>query len=1317
MNSHAQLSPSFLPPPPPPLAGQPGRPSNFNSPTASPSVLSFAQGAASAPPPPRYHPYAHRELSSSSQLSAQIAANPVSPPPLSGGVSSAINSPRSPPGTLSPQTHSPRMAMRAGPSMVVEYNPQQWGSRGQTGAGAFIPHSALTNTRQANPEDGLPSPPPPYTPAHGQGASNTPPASSSQSFRPRLPYLQTSVPTPPSSLGSMTSPPPMSASTMISPASSMLRNVMSPGSMLTPVSSVGSQPMNFPPPPQAGGRDRSTSRSRSRFGLSALARGISQDRSTPSHTPEPPPVAIARPRPAPGRVNGAANRMSVYVQPTQPVIEPPSARRSASAGSAGHQIMPSDQPPSYEQGLPPPPPGPPPPGPRTAHGETHHRNGSIQLGNDLVPILSMPTRRPGRVRTNISNLGPVPPTPAGWTETNDIAPPMPRIPSPNTSTSSQSEYDDTPSESSSDERISRRDESGHSFRSHERRDSTVKGLRERRSESRAARDRILSPDGEIVGNPLENQLADLTLNLATSNLNRQGAVKKSRASMSPKEAPPMNRSTVGNRRDTAILSPPNSTTQPQSAASVHSIPPKSLPTPPPTDRSIASTNPSPQIRQSSAAGKRRALAWNEPSGDPEADTFTRESVERHQTFIEKERVARSDRERLELFAEYIVMESRLRRDRYSTAFSGMAGDILDLTRDLWRPTQLPVPTPTTAASMHSTTSTNSVVRTGGTSTPQPRPEQLSRQGSFETQNTSPMSGGANFTPRTDSASPSSIKSADARDSQARNYKPVLSPILSMAMSTVLDGDEPRGRSSSRWWESEQGSVGNGRQVERTKRESKYMGLHREARYNLQYENEPSPAMASTPGTGRAGPSTGEYPPEKVGWHDSSQHEPLSAPPYSIPNTPSATYGLDVSRLVTLPPPYPRHYPALSNAHPDLSDYRATRRMLNDLNEISEKKTSYTNKISHQRAVQAQEDAARVAQMRHSIAEQIRQGTLSYTDAAAAEDRFHASEAASKHAALRKEFEDFKPKVIAPLTALLTTRIAKATEAINSLRDSLTTGATEASPDAPMEEGDERPELLEKLKLLKWLVESREVLHRELFILDAERCDKYRDLIAAELTDSAEIANAQRFFASDARSRWAEFERAARSRVETLQSVVEAHVNRGVQDQLSAFWDICPGLLELVKKIPGDSSILAGLRVSVPHAEIQENPSYSNWPLQYLFSLLGHAEKATYQFIENQVGLWCLHNEVSLSVMRASLTVVRAERCVEEDRERDDEELDAEMKEMAVYEEEQLSRQLKDRVNEVESQWKEALGSSLSACLERVEWSLRETGGWDESLRE
>src|SRR5690606_22265771 len=112
----------------------------------------------------------------------------------------------------------------------------------------------------------------------------------------------------------------------------------------------------------------------------------------------------------------------------------------------------------------------------------------------------------------------------------------------------------------------------------------------------------------------------------------------------------------------------------------------------------------------------------------------------------------------------------------------------------------------------------------------------------------------------------------------------------------------------------------------------------------------------------------------------------------------------------------------------------------------------------------------------------------------------------------------------------------------------------------------------------------------------------------------------------------EYETEALQRIEQFMDVIEENVKRGVETHLSAFWDIAPPLLDLVQQIPDD---LDNLRIKIPPAEYQENPSYHEFPLQYLYSLLCHAEKSTYQFIESQTNLLCLLHEVKSGVMTTS----------------------------------------------------------------------------------
>ncbi|MGI4812116.1 MAG: hypothetical protein ACRYGG_02055, partial [Janthinobacterium lividum] len=58
----------------------------------------------------------------------------------------------------------------------------------------------------------------------------------------------------------------------------------------------------------------------------------------------------------------------------------------------------------------------------------------------------------------------------------------------------------------------------------------------------------------------------------------------------------------------------------------------------------------------------------ELDGPERPKTFADRALERHRIFIEKEANAPSDSERLHIFTEYMVAESRIRRDRYEEVF-------------------------------------------------------------------------------------------------------------------------------------------------------------------------------------------------------------------------------------------------------------------------------------------------------------------------------------------------------------------------------------------------------------------------------------------------------------------------------------------------------------------------------------------------------------------------------------------------------------------------------------------------------------------------
>lgn len=409
---------------------------------------------------------------------------------------------------------------------------------------------------------------------------------------------------------------------------------------------------------------------------------------------------------------------------------------------------------------------------------------------------------------------------------------------------------------------------------------------------------------------------------------------------------------------------------------------------------------------------------------------------------------------------------------------------------------------------------------------------------------------------------------------------------------------------------------------------------------------------------------------------------------------------------------------MNNNHPDLASVRTNLRTLTDLSEVHSTKEAFRTKVLAQRTQQADEASSRRREMRHNIQEQLSLGQMTYASAAAAESQFNEHEVLLTQRAVQTEFDAFQPEVMSPLHALLSERITKANACMSQLQSGLSDEADDnASKNEiqPQEEGDEMPELLEKLNLLKWLFEARETLHRELFELENERNQRYRDVVVTPFRARGEgdkIGDAEQFFEQDACERKDGFVKKKLRRFEEFSRFVEEQVQLGADAHLNAFWDIAPGLLAVVQKVPVED--LRGFDVHIPPGEYEENPRYHEFPLQYLYSLLDHAEKATYQFIESQTNLMCLLHEAMTGVMVAGLGSLESQRVAEGE---DSEAVKLEMQEIRKAEEERLTMDLKEKVSTIETQWRDGLGSGLAGCKDRVEAFLKEQGGWDEALKE
>ena len=630
--------------------------------------------------------------------------------------------------------------------------------------------------------------------------------------------------------------------------------------------------------------------------------------------------------------------------------------------------------------------------------------------------------------------------------------------------------------------------------------------------------------------------------------------------------------------------------------------------------------------------------------------FLQDAIQRHKTFVEKEACAADETEALKTFADYILAESQIRRQRYSKAWESFRVD--DVRRNMF---ELPVNQPSKMK-------------------PQPKLD----------------------IPQNRPGRPESA--------WWNNYQPCLSPIASLNMSN--DEMSSRGRAPSRWWESKTGSSSEGaeRRVQRSKRESKYMGLPREA---MQWDQELTPSqpkdVSMSYGPTEYGPD--EYPPEKVGWHEGSPANSTGTG-YQYPGSRS----LDISRLITLPPPYPRHHPAVNNSHPDLVTHRTTVRSITDLTEVKTTRHRYKADVERMLQEHQQQVDEGHRHFKSNIQSQIQEGSLTFAEAAEAEAAMIVEENERERIMVKRQLDTYQEIVLKPMHEILVDRIGRATACINELSSLLSDDAQRGTPDETQEEGDEKPELLEKLTQLKWLFEAREQLHRESFDLISDRDDKYKAVALLPYKQSKnedKLRETQAFFSQDALDRRVNFENEALTRFESFLDVIERNVVRGVEVQLSAFWDIAPSLLALVQQVPEN---LQGFQVQIPADEYEENPSYHAHPLQYLYTLLSHAEKSSYQFIESQTNLLCLLHEVRSAVMRANQILVEAERIKRGETE---EQVRREMMETRADEELALTTDLKDKVATVEGQWTEALGSQIEGLRERVKEQLVSEDGWDD----
>ncbi len=792
------------------------------------------------------------------------------------------------------------------------------------------------------------------------------------------------------------------------------------------------------------------------------------------------------------------------------------------------------------------------------------------------------------------------------------------------------------------------------------RDSSVKGLRERRNLRRSINDSDVQRPLVVSTNPW----ADAMTSAASTTRSPTDFSDVTGPNDSQMTSPVLERS-LGSFRNKGVVTSPYhevgmSPMSPVRRSSRHSFgdvsqgQTKALPTPPLSHKAPVSARSVPA-----------SITTTFPNMHVDSDDdFITESLQRHRSFLAREGAATSDGEKMQLFADYLVAESVLRQKRYSAAISDGDVSLDGIRKRLFD-------------------ESDSAART---------PFQPLR----------PLN-----TPGT-SASSNFYEDAPPRGENGwyKEYKPALSPIASMSN----DGISTRGRTSSRWWESQGGSQTDGAggpKIRRSKRESKYMGLST-TRLSSAIEEGDTPTYFDHPFQA----DNDQYPnekgnPETFGMYDDDEPQLRGNSAYMDPDL------LDVSRFITLPPPYPRHYPAVNNSHPNLANYRLTVRGLSDMNEIKARKSRHSISLEALRNEHKQKLTTVRQEFKTNVQAQIQDGTITYAEAAEAEEALRQEEFQAEKETLQAEFDTLQDVVIKPLHEMLNDRLVQLSSHIGELTEKLQVDAQHENPDRPQQEGDDTPELLEYLTQLKWLFETREQTHKELFDLLTERNEKYKAIVVLpyrQANNPDKVRGTEAFFAQDRVERQKTYCAEALARHRDFFNVVEDHVSLGVQLQSSAFWDIAPSLMEVLQTMPEEVSSLN--RIAIPETEYLENPSYYRFPQQYLYTLLDHAEKSTYQFIESQINLHCLLHEVKSSLVLAQCREMEVKSNSLPSPKK------ATTSSTALYrskEEAMLTAELKQKVSIIEQQWLEALGSQLQEARDRVKVFLEEQGGWEEMV--
>ncbi|OAP59619.1 hypothetical protein AYL99_06917 [Fonsecaea erecta] len=1116
------------------------------------------------------------------------------------------------------------MAARVSGNYNVPYDPREW-----VGGSRRTSFGSETRNPGSQAEEGHSHPPPPYSAAAAAAATGVAAreaTSAGTTISPAdstftAPGNQSQINTPTSTVG------------VLSPLNQGSHSLGDRGdSGQTTTDTNG--PQYFSPSGRPGGFDHLSSR----FSMPSQQNG-SQSNSGLGPSRHPLGTALS--------INTVAAQQSL---PLGQLPAAPASRRAASADAYSSQPPPIQNPEgsssrssskqrSWFPGMPLP--GPP-PGPPPSASRSQSAGGARTLAQ---PQAAGPSNRSShRAPLRAPLLSPMPPTPANWrdesTHRSSSRAPMPL----HIETTNLDRPGSTPAGLS---------------RSAAVRVSSAKGLLERRKQRRSLHEGQLADLSALTidTDPWFNNLSPAGISpenspmlgpLAPERVNPETARRGLRTSSRTRA-----RFRSGDSDYQPLDSPfPPSLSRRSSRTSL--VPPKSLPTPPLSQKNPTSAH---SILPSTASSVAELA-------HVDYDPFMQEASRRHQEFLVKESQANTELERLQLFMGYIVEESKVRRQHYPTPFADGTFNPEEAKQRLFSD-------PGTTGRVEVRATTPARMR-------------------------SPMHG-----MRADPA--------QHGDMWLKEYRPELSPIASMSNDEVSS----RGRTASRWWQSQTGSETDHmpNKMKRSKRESKYMGLSAISMQEVLSEAA-TPTNINEVFSSPEGYADEKVNPQAFGVYEDA--EPLPAQENILPNPSPSPAGLDFSRFITLPPPYPRHYPAVNNSHPKLSTYRKLVRTLGDLSELQNRRSRHDLSVEALRTEHKRKVAEGQKNFRTNISAQINEGSITYAEAAEAEQALKMEENTSEKACLQAEFDTLQDVVINPMHEMLHDRATQLSAHMTALTEQLVADMQASDLDRPQQEGDAMPEILEYLTQLKWLFETRETVHKEIFDLLTARNEKYKAIVLLpyhQVSNFEKIRDTEDFFNRDSLERHKAFYEEALVRHQNFVDLVAEHVRDEVQLQSSAFWDIAPGLLDLINKIPDDLYRIGA--IVIPDAEYAENPEYHQFPQQYLFTLLDHAEKSTYQFIESQSNLNCLLHEVNIGLITAKSRVAEARRARAE--------LDGPVsgedpRKVRDEQEKTATAELKQQVAMIEEQWLEALGSALQGRKAQVKMFLESVGGWDESLQ-